>query len=320
MNKLNLRLDTLAKHVPEYDLKVLFELGVHYGHQSQKWHPRMAPFIHTEINGVHLIDLAQTASQLRLAYDYLYRLGSERQAIIFVGTKRQAREVVRQGALAHGNFFITTRWMGGLLTNWDQVKKSIKKMTTTAKKISEGSLQGRTKYELTQIEKEVARARRFFEGVEHLTDLPKALVVVDPESEKIAVAEARAMGIPIVALIDTNSDPSRVDLPIPCNDDAVKSIGFIIEQLMQAYQAGTKAGSGEKRVEVPAAKSEATPSVTETVKAKSVAKSKTKSTTKPVAQSVVEPVAKSRTKSVTKTPVKPAVKSDKKSSVKKEVK
>lgn len=245
--------DSLPDKAPEYSLKELFDLGVHYGHQRQKWHPKMSPYIHMEKNGVHIIDLARTVGQLTLAYNWLFQLGSEGKQVIFVGTKRQARDVVKEAAQKVGAMYISTRWLGGLLTNWEQVKKSIKKMTDTEKKLAEGGFKGRTKYEIIQIEKDVARAKRFFEGIQDLNQLPSALVVVDPIEEKIAVAEARSVGIPVIALIDTNGNPSKIDLPIPCNDDAVKSISFIVSQLVEAYGKG-KSGvktADKARVETP---------------------------------------------------------------------
>lgn len=293
--------EELPQHAPQYSLKEMFDLGIHYGHQKQKWHPKMAPFIHMEKDGVHIIDLAKTAAQLSLAYNYLYQLGHEGKPVVFVGTKRQAREIVRASAESVGAMFITTRWLGGLLTNWDQVKKSIKKMTDTEKKLAEDGFKGRTKYEITQIEKEVARAKRFFEGIQDLTAMPSVLVVVDPTKEKIAVAEARAMGVPIIALIDTNSNPDKVDLPIPGNDDAVKSVAFIVEQLAQGYGAGKATKGKPVAPETPAAvapvqvvaKAEETPESAPEQEETKTAVAQSKKAVKKVAEKAAAPKAKS---------------------------
>jgi small subunit ribosomal protein S2 len=153
---------SLPDKAPDFDLQELFGAGMHYGHHKSKWQPRMIQYIHSEKNGVHIIDLAKTAQQMRLAYNLLYQLGAQKKSVIIIGTKRQARELVKQAAETSGMMHITSRWLGGLMTNWSQVKKSLKDMVDTEAKLAEGSLKGRTKYELVKIEKEVARAKRFF--------------------------------------------------------------------------------------------------------------------------------------------------------------
>lgn len=244
---------TLPDKAPQFDLRELFNAGMHYGHHKSKWHPRMAQFIHSEKDGVHIIDLAKTAEQMRLAYNLLYHFGSEGKVVIIVGTKRQARELVRSAGEDSGLLHITSRWLGGLMTNWAQVKKSIKHMVETEAKLADGTLTGRTKYEIVQIEKEVARAKRFFDGVRTLNELPAALIVLDPQKEKIAVAEAEKVGIPVIALVDTNTNPDEIDLVVPGNDDAVKSIEYFLQQMAAAYKAGKSGGkSPEKSGEKPA--------------------------------------------------------------------
>ena len=232
---------------PTYDLQELFDVGLHYGHQVRKWHPKMKPWIFTEKNGVHLFDLAKTADQLQKAYQMAYELGRKNKTLIVVCTKRQARDMVTSAAQEAGAMSITTRWLGGLLTNWDQVKKSQKKMIKTRKDLETGALTGRTKYELVQIEKDVVRLERFFGGVENLTQLPDSLFVIDPVREKNAVTEANIMGVPVMALIDSDGNPDDITLPIPGNDDAIKSITFVVEAVL----AGYKAGRGAKEAAEP---------------------------------------------------------------------
>ncbi len=237
---------SLPDKAPDFDLQELFGAGMHYGHHKSKWQPRMSQYIHSEKNGVHLIDLAKTAQQMRLAYNLLYQLGTQKKTVIVVGTKRQARELVKQAAETAGMLHITSRWLGGLMTNWSQVKKSLKDMVDTETKLAEGSLKGRTKYELVKIEKEVARAKRFFDGIRTLTDLPAAIIIIDPGKEKIVVAEASKVSVPVIALVDTNTNPDLVDIAVPGNDDAIKSIECFLQQMSRAYLAG-KAGDVEPK-------------------------------------------------------------------------
>lgn len=307
---------TLPDKAPQFDLRELFNAGMHYGHHKSKWHPRMAQFIHSEKDGVHIIDLAKTAEQMRLAYNLVYHFGSEGKVVIIVGTKRQARELVRSAGEDSGLLHITSRWLGGLMTNWAQVKKSIKHMVETESKLADGTLTGRTKYEIVQIEKEVARAKRFFDGVRTLNELPAALIVLDPQKEKIAVAEAEKVGIPVIALVDTNTNPDEIDLVIPGNDDAVKSIEYFLQQMAAAYKAGKSGGkspekSGEKSpVAAPAAQqkelvaanqpAEKTPEKVEPAAAKTEEKVTEPEAEKPVEES---PAAK---KTEEKAPAAPA--------------
>lgn len=223
---------------PTYDLQELFDVGLHYGHQVRRWHPKMKPWIFTEKNGVHLFDLAKTAEQLQLAYQMAFELGQKGKSLVVVCTKRQAREMVTVAAKEAGVMSITTRWLGGLLTNWEQVNKSLKRMIKTRKQLESGALTGRTKYELVQIEKDVIRLERFFGGIESLTQLPDALLVIDPVREKNAVTEANIMNIPVMALIDTDGNPTEVTLPIPGNDDAIKSITFVVDAVLAGYKEG----------------------------------------------------------------------------------
>lgn len=231
---------SLPEKAPEYDLRELLDIGAHFGHQSKRWHPKMAEWIYDERDGVHIFDLAKTASQLQQAYNYAYNLGKMGKTLVFVGTKRQARDVISEVAAEHGVMHITSRWLGGLLTNWGQVQKSLKRMVEIEEGLKTGKYEGYTKYERVQLEKEADRLARFFRGIRELQDRPDALFIVDPSRENVATAEAQKTNTPIMALVDTNTDPRPIDIVIPANDDAVKSIQFFVNQIAEAYAAGKK--------------------------------------------------------------------------------
>ena len=234
----NVDLTELPNKAPEYDLRDLLDAGCHFGHQRNKWNPQMDRFIYTQKDGVHIFDLAQTAEQLAKAYNYLYKLGQEGKTVLMLGTKRQAREVVKEVAEEAGMFYITSRWLGGFLTNWEQIGKSLKKMKKIEKNFAEDKYVGYTKFEQAQLKKELTRLRRFFEGMSDLKKLPDVLIIVDPTREKIAVKEAALMAMPIVALVDTDGDPNLVDIAVPANDDAIKSVSFLVKQFGAAYLQG----------------------------------------------------------------------------------
>ena len=212
----------LPKKSPELDLRELLEAGCHFGHQKAKWNPHMAEWIYMEKDGVHIFDLAKTADQLQTAYDFAYDLGSKGKTVVMVGTKRQAREIITEAAKKAGMMYIVSRWLGGFLTNWNQVKQSIKKMNDIEAGLKAGRYDGYTKYERVQLEKEQNKLARFFEGVRELKAAPDCIFVVDPKREAIAVTEAGMEHIPVVALIDSNADPDLVDLPIPAMYPAAK--------------------------------------------------------------------------------------------------
>ena len=247
-----LDLTKLPSKAPEYDLTALFEAGCHFGHQKNKWHPKMRSFIYMEKDGIHIFDLAKTASQLQLAYNALYQLGLEGKTVVMVGTKRSVRDIVTQSAQDSGMLYITARWLGGLFTNWDQVKLSLKKLITTEDKLKSGGFKGYTKYEILQIEEDVIRLDRFFGGIRGLEKLPDCIVVIDPNHETIAVKEAHHVGVPVIALIDSNGNPDLVDIAIPANDDAPASVALIVAELTKAYQQG-RADGGIKMKTVPQA-------------------------------------------------------------------
>ncbi len=241
MKTLPIDLTKLPQEAPEYDLAELLEAGCHFGHKKEKWNPKMDEFIYMEKNGVHIFDLAKTASQLQDAYNYLHSLGKNNKSVVIVGTKRQAKDIVVSTAQEAGMYYIASRWLGGLLTNWNQVQKSIKRMNELEDGLKNKKFDGYTKYEQVQLEKELGRLRRFFEGIRKLESKPDAIIVVDPVREKNAVKEANDTEVRIIALADSNADPEHIDILVPANDDAVKSIQYIVSQLAAGYKAGKAA-------------------------------------------------------------------------------
>lgn len=231
----------VENHAPEYDLEVLLEAGCHFGHQVKRWHPKMAPYIYTAKNGVHIFDLAKTAAQMQAAYNRLYQLGKEGKQVIFVGTKKQAREIVKTNAKENSAMYIIARWLGGLLTNWSQVSKSLKRMVQIEEGQANDAYKNHTKYEQVQIDKERIRLERFFGGIREMKQAPAAIFVVDPQREANAISEANKMGVEVIALADSDTDPSKLDLLIPANDDAVGSIELIVKEMAKAYGEGRKA-------------------------------------------------------------------------------
>ncbi len=232
-----LDLQTLPNKAPEYNLQDLLESGCHFGHQVAKWHPHMKKYIYMEKDGVHIFDLAKTAAQLQQAYNAAYELGKTGKTLVIVGTKRQAREVVLEKAPTANIPYITSRWLGGLITNWDQVRKSLKRMIFIEEGLKTDKFKGYTKYERNQLEKELTRLKRFFEGIRTLTNKPDALFIIDVNTEKVAVREAEGE-VFTMAVVDSNSNPDPIDVVIPANDDGRKSIELITDAVIAGYIAG----------------------------------------------------------------------------------
>lgn len=226
---------------PTFDLRELLEAGVHFGHQTKKWHPSMREYIYMEKDGVHIFDLAKTAAQLEAAYDFAFNLGKNGKTLVFVGTKRQGREIVKNAATEAGAMYITSRWLGGLLTNWEQVYKSLKRMIDIEQGLATDAFKGYTKFERNQLEKEQNRLERFFGGIKSLKQRPDALFVIDPGKEHNVVKEANTVGVPVIALVDSNTDPRQVEIAIPGNDDALSSIEYIVKAVAAGYKAGKAA-------------------------------------------------------------------------------
>lgn len=235
--------EATSTQVGDIDLKELLEAGVHFGHQTQRWNPRMRSYIYAERDGVHIFDLVKTAQQLQAAMDFARKLGKEGKTLVFVGTKRQAQEIIKEKATEAGAMYIVTRWLGGFLTNFEQVSKSIKNMNAIYKGLENGQYDNYTKFEQVQLRKDADRSARFLEGVKDLNALPDALFIADLTEDKVASREARIMDIPVIAIADSNADPKMADYVIPGNDDAVSSIAILTEMVAQAYAEGKKARS-----------------------------------------------------------------------------
>jgi len=223
----------------------LLEAAVHFGHLKRRWHPKMKPFIYSERGGVHVFDLYKTREQLERAALFLKEVTTKSGSILFVGTKRQAKEIVGGEAQRVGAYFLTERWIGGLLTNFDSVKKNIEKMEELSSKMKGGEFKHYTKKEKLLIERKIAKLERDIGGLRGLKELPAALVLASARNEAIAAHEAKQMEIPVVALADTNADPGLVDYVIPSNDDAAASIAIIIKTLADAAAAGKSGASSQ---------------------------------------------------------------------------
>jgi len=217
----------------ETTVKDLLEAGAHFGHQTSRWNPKMKRFIFGERNGIHIIDLAKTLGQLRNAKKVVQELITKRRSILFVGTKKAAKAIVREQAERCGEFYICERWLGGTLTNLSTIRQSIKKLDRIEKRIAAGG-DGLTKKELSLLTKEQIKLEKNLSGVRGMRKPPSLLVVVDPSKEHIAIKEAKKLGIPVMALVDTNCDPDPIDYIIACNDDAQRSVKLVLETLADA--------------------------------------------------------------------------------------
>ena len=216
----------------EVTIKDLLESGAHFGHQRHRWNPKMKRFIFEERNGIYIIDLAKTIQQIRYAVDVVKDTVSKRKSILFVGTKKQAKSVVKECAEECGEFYVSERWLGGTLTNLATIRQSVKTLERIEKKISSGG-EGLKKKEISTLSKEQVKLDRNLSGIRAMRKPPGLLIIVDPSREHIAVAEAKILGIPVMALVDTNCDPDPIDHVIACNDDALKSIKLILQALTQ---------------------------------------------------------------------------------------
>lgn len=214
-------------------IKELIESGAHFGHQTRRWNPKMKRFIFEKRNGIYIIDLAKTLQQIRAAVDIVREVVAKRKSILFVGTKKQAKIVIQECAEECGEFYVCERWLGGALTNLSTIRQSVKTLERIEKRIASGG-EGLKKKEISTLSKEQTKLNRNLAGIRSMRKLPGLLIVVDPGKEHIAVAEANKLGIPVMALVDTNCDPDPIDFIIACNDDALKSIKVVLSTLMQA--------------------------------------------------------------------------------------
>jgi len=213
--------------MPEVLLEQLLMAGSHFGHLTRKWNPKMKPYIFMERNGIHIIDLKKSLVSLKVAFDAVKEIVNRGEKVLLVGTKKQARDIIRSQAERCGMFYVTERWLGGTLTNFSTIKKSIKRLKNLEKMAIDGTFEKITKKEILSLTRQQEKMEKFLGGIKDMNLLPGAVFIVDPKREDIAVAEAKKLGIPVFAILDTNCDPEEIDYPIPANDDAFKSIGLI---------------------------------------------------------------------------------------------
>jgi small subunit ribosomal protein S2 len=224
--------------MPVVSLAQMMESGVHFGHQTRRWNPKMSPYIYTARNGVHIIDLVQTAQLMDEAYNYV-RQGSEQgKKFLFVGTKRQAAGIVAQEALRCGSHFVNQRWLGGMLTNWSTIKTRVDRLKELERREESGALDLLPKKEASVLRRELAKLQKYLGGIKTLRKVPDVVIIVDQRREYNAVQECQKLGVEIVSMLDTNCDPDLVDIPIPANDDAIRSIKLIVGKLADAIYEG----------------------------------------------------------------------------------
>lgn len=241
-------------------LKELLESGVHFGHQTRRWNPKMKPFIFDARNGIHIIDLSKTLVQLEAACDFLADTVRKGNKVLFVGTKKQAQQAVKETAKDCGQYFVTERWLGGTLTNFATIKRSIGRLKEIEKMETDGSISNYVKQEQSVLRREAARLHKYFDGIRAIDRMPGAMFVVDVKREHNAVAEARKLKVPIVAIVDTNCDPDLVDYPIAGNDDAIRSVRMIlatVSQVVTRAQAEFESRASRRKTEEQSAAAEA---------------------------------------------------------------
>jgi len=219
-------------------MKQLLEAGVHFGHQTRRWNPKMAKFIFTERNGIYIIDLQKTVRKVDEAYEFVRNVAEEGKTVLFVGTKKQAQEAVKEEAIRSGQFFVNERWLGGMMTNFQTIQKRIHRLKELEAMETDGTFDVLTKKEVMQLRHEMSRLEKYLGGIKEMRKLPGAIFIVDPRKERIAVAEARKLNIPIVAIVDTNCDPDEIDYPIPGNDDAIRAVKLLTEKIADAVIEG----------------------------------------------------------------------------------
>ena len=233
-------------------MKQLLEAGVHFGHQTRRWNPKMAPYIFTERNGIYIIDLQKTVKKLEEAYMFVRDLAANGNNILFVGTKKQAQDSIKEEALRAGSYFVNARWYGGMLTNFRTIRRRIDRLTQLRKMEEDGTFELLTKKEVAKLKHEIDILEKFLGGIKDMKKLPAALFVVDPRKEHIAVSEARKLHIPIVAIVDTNCDPDEIDYIIPGNDDAIRAVKLISSIMANAILEGRQGEQSAQEAAAPA--------------------------------------------------------------------
>jgi small subunit ribosomal protein S2 len=226
-------------------MKALLEAGVHFGHQTRRWNPKMKPYIFQERNGIYIIDLSKTVVMMREVYAAVKQMARDNKVILFVGTKKQAQDVVKEEAERAGTYFVNERWLGGTLTNFSTIQKRIARLRELEGMRAQGSFDLLPKKEVSRLTDELEKLERFLGGIKDMHRLPDAVFIVDPKKERIAVLEARKLKIPIIAVIDTNCDPDEIDYPIPGNDDAIRAVKLMVSKIADAIIEGrTEVESG----------------------------------------------------------------------------
>lgn len=219
-------------------LEELLEAGVHFGHQSRRWNPKMFSYIYTERNGIHIIDLVQTAQLLNEACDFVRNASKEGKTFLFLGTKRQAAGIIAKEAIRSNSFYVNQRWLGGMLTNWVTIKTRVERLNYLEKKDREGQIDSLPKKEASVIRKELDRLRKHLLGVKDMKNLPDLVIIVDQKKETTAIQECAKLGVSTICMLDTNCDPEIVDIPIPSNDDAIRSIKLVLSRIADAILEG----------------------------------------------------------------------------------
>ena len=219
-------------------LEELLEAGVHFGHQARRWNPKMFPYIYTERNGVHIIDLVQTAQLLNNACEFVKKSAQEGKTFLFLGTKRQAAGIIANEAIRSNSFYVNQRWLGGMLTNWSTIKSRVERLNELEKKDSDGFIDNLPKKESSIIRKELERLRKHLDGIKHMKNLPDLVIIVDQKKESTAIQECIKLGVPTICMLDTNCNPEIVDVPIPANDDAIRSIKLILSKISDSILEG----------------------------------------------------------------------------------
>jgi small subunit ribosomal protein S2 len=230
-------------------MKELLEAGVHFGHQTRRWNPKMAEYIFTERNGIYIIDLQKTVGKIEDAYDFIRSVSEENGTILFVGTKKQAQEAIEAEARRAGMYFVNQRWLGGMLTNYKTIKKRIDLLFKLEKMEVDGTFEALPKKEVLKLRADKEKLEKFLGGIKEMPKLPSAIFIVDPKKERIAIKEAKTLGIPVVAIVDTNCDPDEVDYVIPGNDDAIRAVKLIAGKMADAIIEGKQ---GEQLTDVEA--------------------------------------------------------------------
>lgn len=239
-------------------MKALLEAGVHFGHQTRRWNPKMAPYIFTERNGIYIIDLQKTVKKIDEAYNFIKDTVADGKSILFVGTKKQAQDAIKEEAERCGMFYVNQRWLGGLMTNNKTIQKRIDFLYDMERMEEDGTLELLPKKEVAQLKVQKEKLKKSLGGIKEMKQLPGAIFVVDPKKEKIAVAEARKLDIPIIAIVDTNCDPEEVDYVIPGNDDAIRAVKLLVSRMADAVIEGNQGLSMAEAEEVEGEEAEET--------------------------------------------------------------